>query len=56
MTLSGEAILMVLLGGMATMTGPVVGAISVGAIPEALNRIGGPDFAQWMTARLRRTL
>jgi branched-chain amino acid transport system permease protein len=45
---SGEVILMVLLGGMGTMTGPVVGAIFIVAIPEVLNRIGGPDFSQWM--------
>jgi branched-chain amino acid transport system permease protein len=49
-SMSGEVILMILLGGMGTMTGPVVGAIFVVAIPEVLNRIGGPDFAQWMTA------
>lgn len=48
-SMSGEVILMVLLGGMGTMTGPVIGAIFVVAIPEVLNRIGGPDFAQWMT-------
>jgi len=48
-SMSGEVILMVLLGGMGTMTGPVVGAIFVIAIPEILNRIGGADFAQWMT-------
>ena len=48
-SMSGEVILMILLGGMGTMTGPVVGAIFVVAIPEVLNRIGGPDFSQWMT-------
>ncbi|MCW2314637.1 branched-chain amino acid transport system permease protein [Rhodoblastus acidophilus] len=48
-TMSGEVILMVLLGGMGTMTGPVIGAIFVVAIPEVLNRIGGPNFSQWMT-------
>ncbi len=39
-SMSGEVILMILLGGMGTMTGPVVGALVIVAIPEVLNWLG----------------
>jgi branched-chain amino acid transport system permease protein len=47
-SMSGEVILMILVGGMGTMTGPVAGAIFIAAIPEILNRFGGQDLSQWM--------
>jgi branched-chain amino acid transport system permease protein len=45
--MSGEVVLMTLLGGMGTLTGPVVGAITVGVLHNELAQLGS-----WVTVTI----